>query len=458
MVKQTPADYLAPEVLARSDFTRACGDRDLGEVLRLAKQWGGVGFTASHLARRCELTVSRVQDYINGRVQAQRVEVFERVAEGLHIPGAMFDLAPRPWEASVDQSGTGNGAGLSAPSTKDGESSVLRRDFVKLGASVAATALAGSAAAVPSRSAGSRIGSSTVATLRANMARLRPLDDHLGGADTYRLYVAEVERTAGLLKSASFSGATRQELLALFAEQAQQAGWAAFDAGWQREAQQLYERSFTAAREAHDAALAGNSLALRAYQALSNGSVAVELTDKSCSIAANGVHPAVKSLLYQRGAWTYAVTGDAHKAARALGLAEDALSDTKVDAPAPDWASWAHNTIELQIMAGRCWTELHKPLRAVPALEAAMADYGDSHARDKALYLSWLADAYLDGGEVEAATAVTDHALTLATAVASSRPHQRLGAVLDRFEQHETEPGVSDLLARRPLNPVQVGG
>jgi hypothetical protein len=85
-------------VFARPDFAVACANRDLGSVLRLAKRWGGVGFSASHLARRCGLTVSRVQDYVSGRIQAQQVGVFERVADGLHIPGVMFDLGPRPWE------------------------------------------------------------------------------------------------------------------------------------------------------------------------------------------------------------------------------------------------------------------------------------------------------------------------------------------------------------------------
>ena len=53
-------------------------------------------------------------------------------------------------------------------------------------------------------------------------------------------------------------------------------------------------------------------------------------------------------------------------------------------------------------------------MRAVPVLESALARYDDSHARDKALYLSWLADAYLDAGEVERAAAVTSHALASA--------------------------------------------
>ena len=455
MARQRPADHLPREVLDRPDFAQACAERDLGGVLRLAKKWGGVGYTASHLARRCELTVSRVQDYVNGSIQAQRIEVFERVADGLRIPGAMFDLAPRSWEdeAGCDRP-SGPGSEAACP-TEDGDDPVLRRDFVKLGAGVAASALTPGLAGIPSRTSGTRVGSSAVDALRANMARLRPLDDHLGGADTYPFYAAEVEKVDTLLKTGSYSGAIRLDLLRLFAEEAQQAGWAAFDADRHQDAEHLYERSFGAAREAGDTALIANAFALRSYQLLSTGTIRTDLSDKSIGIAARSVHPAVKSLLYQRAAWTYAVAGQSEQVSRALGHAEEALTATNGE-PAPAWAAWAHNATELRIMAGRCWAELHKPLRAVPAMEAAMAEYDDSHARDKALYLSWLADAYLDADEIESATSATNHALDLAGNVGSARPSVRLGAVLDRFEQYRSASGVPDLLARRPVDPLQI--
>lgn len=458
MARQRPADYLPAHVLERPDFMEACARRDLGEVLRLAKQWGGVGFTASHLARRCELTVSRVQDYINGRVHAQRVEMFERIADGLHIPGAMFDLAQRSWEIGAYQRQPIATASDTETSDVEEDASVLRRDFMKLGAGMAITSVTAQLPGTPSGAAGNRIGISTVAELRGNIARLRLLDDHLGGGDTYRLYLAEVNKTASLLDDGSFSAATRRELLTLFAEQAQQAGWAAFDAGWHGEAQRLYQRSFSAAKEADDAGLAGNALALRSYQLLAHGTAATDLTDKSFSVAAGNVHPAVKSLLYQRGAWTYAVAGQAEQAARALGQAEEALSVGDDGTPGPDFAVWAHDPTELRIMVGRCWTELHRPLRAVPALEAAMVQYHDSHARDKALYLSWLADAYLDAGEAEPAAAAVSRALDLSGSVASARPQQRLAAVMGRLEAYKRSPVVADLLARAPLNPVEIRG
>ncbi|MFG2481697.1 hypothetical protein ACGFSI_02855 [Streptomyces virginiae] len=80
----------------------------------------------------------------------------------------------------------------------------------------------------------------------------------------------------------------------------------------------------------------------------------------------------------------------------ALGVAEEAIHEHS-DEPGPDWAYWV-DLDEIAIMTGRCWAELHRPLRGIPALEDALARYDDTRARDKALYLSWLAAAYLDAG------------------------------------------------------------
>jgi hypothetical protein len=99
MHRYRPSDFLPAEVLNRTDFSDACADRDLGAVFGIAIKFGA-GFTPSHLARRCEMTVSKVQDYVNGRTLAQSIIVFERVADGLHIPGHKFGMAHRPWEDS----------------------------------------------------------------------------------------------------------------------------------------------------------------------------------------------------------------------------------------------------------------------------------------------------------------------------------------------------------------------
>src|SRR5258708_5362003 len=102
MTRYRPPDFLPPEVISRADFAGACARRDLGAIFAIATKWGGAGFTKSHIARRCEMSVGRVRDYIEGSKQAQSIEVFERVSDGLHIPGAMLGISRRPWEKPDD--------------------------------------------------------------------------------------------------------------------------------------------------------------------------------------------------------------------------------------------------------------------------------------------------------------------------------------------------------------------
>jgi hypothetical protein len=49
------------------------------------------------IARRCELTPSRVGEVIAGRRQLLHMDVVERIADGLRIPGHMLGLAGRSW-------------------------------------------------------------------------------------------------------------------------------------------------------------------------------------------------------------------------------------------------------------------------------------------------------------------------------------------------------------------------
>lgn len=115
-------------------------------------------------------------------------------------------------------------------------------------------------------------------------------------------------------------------------------------------------------------------------------------------------------------------------------------------------------------MTGRCWAVLHRPMRAIPALERALAEFDDTYARDKALYLSWLADAYFDANEVEQACATAVTAVRLAGGAGSIRPGQRLDSVLNRLEPHADLPCVVELRAlaaemsrRPPTGPATPG-
>ncbi|MFF7197989.1 hypothetical protein ACFZAM_30335 [Streptomyces sp. NPDC008079] len=184
-----------------------------------------------------------------------------------------------------------------------------------------------------------------------------------------------------------------------------------------------------------------------AYQTVAGDRKAgVEIAARSCRTLTPDAPAGVRALLHERLAWACAVAGLATEAEKALSRAEEALADLGA-APQPDWVAWVDSN-ELQIMSGRCWSELRRPLRAVPVLEAALAGYDDSHARDKALYLSWLAASYLTAGEIEQAAKVTGRALDLANGVASVRPKQRLAPFVERLARHRDVAAVADVLEK----------
>jgi tetratricopeptide (TPR) repeat protein len=292
---------------------------------------------------------------------------------------------------------------------------------------------------------GERIDSQVPTQLRRRTARLRRLDDLLGGGDTYRVYLGEFHCTKALLRESTYTEATGKALLSVLAEQAQQAGWAAFDAGNHNDARGLYEASHQAATEAQDASLAGNALIFLAYLNVeTDPQAAVSVAVEGCRTAGPDAPAGVRTLLHERLAWAYAVAGNAAETERALRTAEAALSELG-GARQPDWVSWVDRS-ELQIMTGRCWTQLRRPLRAVPVLEHVLARFDDAHARDKALYSSWLAESYLAAGEVEQAAKVTGQVLALSAGVASVRPRRRITPVLRELAAYRDVPQVAEVL------------
>ncbi len=105
MARYRPPDYLPREVLERPDFISACERRDLGDILAIAIKWGGQGFSYSHVGRCCKMGITQIHDYIDHKREPLKIEIFERVADGLHIPGEMIGLTRRVWE--TDEGATG---------------------------------------------------------------------------------------------------------------------------------------------------------------------------------------------------------------------------------------------------------------------------------------------------------------------------------------------------------------
>nr|MDT0666199.1 helix-turn-helix domain-containing protein [Micromonospora sp. DSM 115978] len=87
-------------LLARDDFRTACGARDFAAVFRLMKKYDGA--SQDRIASPVDgLTQSRVSRIMRGEDRIASLDLIERIADSLRVPGGYFRLAPRPWEASA---------------------------------------------------------------------------------------------------------------------------------------------------------------------------------------------------------------------------------------------------------------------------------------------------------------------------------------------------------------------
>ncbi|ETA04000.1 putative kinase [Frankia sp. CcI6] len=92
---------VSPELLARADMAEALRTRDFGAAFLLMRKWDHV--SQDRIASSIEgFSQSRVSRIASGKARVEDVDVIERIADGLHIPGIMIGLAPRPWESGTE--------------------------------------------------------------------------------------------------------------------------------------------------------------------------------------------------------------------------------------------------------------------------------------------------------------------------------------------------------------------
>lgn len=307
----------------------------------------------------------------------------------------------------------GTGGRFLARLEQDGE--VRRRAFFGL-----------AGALLSSGESPSRIGLPDVERLRSRFARLRGLDSHLGGNDTLHLYLSELARTESLLNLGTYTSNTRTSLVTLIGEQAQQAGWAAFDAGSLSTATDLYEYSRRAANEVGAADLALNAEIQLAY---ARPDAPVPSLD---AIPRHGHAPVTTAMLKSRVGLALAMRGSPRQALTAIDQAVESLGKAPVGSSAPHWAAWLDET-ELAIARGRIYGALRRPRQAIGVLGNVLPGYPDRWSRDKALYSLTLAEAYAQIGELEQAATTAADAIDLAGQTSSVRPTTQAQKVVVRL-------------------------
>lgn len=297
--------------------------------------------------------------------------------------------------------------------------------------------------------AGARTGANTVAHLSARVHALRLADDVLAGGDLLAPAFRELDTALRIYRESAHTEEAGRALLSIVGEFAQIAGWVASDAGQHDRAADTYRLGIGAAREAGDGTLESNLIGSLAYQTTNVGDPAEGVALAQAAVAAAGpdAPPRARALAWDRVAWAHARAQDAQPAMRALGEASAALAAHGGERE-PAYVYWV-DAGELQIMEARAYTELRRPLRAVPLLVDVLGRYDKTHTRELALYLSWLAVALADANEPEEAAAAAGRMLQLSAEVTSERTAQRAAVVLTRLETYRDVPAVRELLLGR---------
>ncbi|MFF8650435.1 helix-turn-helix domain-containing protein [Streptomyces griseoluteus] len=293
---------------------------------------------------------------------------------------------------------------------------------------------------------GRRIGATTVEGLAARVHGLRLADDVLSGGDLIAPAFRELRAAIRLYRESEHSEDTGRGLLAQIGELGQIAGWIASDAGRGAEAERAYRLGISAAWQAGDGVLVAQLASSLGYHLSNNGREreGLDLTRAAVAEAGPDAPAVTRALFLDRLAWAHTHAGEAQPALRALGEAHAAV-DTADGPPAPSWAYWVSRE-ELEIMDARVFTELRRPLRAVPLLQDVLGRYDATHAREVALYRSWLAVALADANEPEQAAEEARQVIHTSGDLSSERTAARARAVLHRLKEYDHVPEARDVL------------
>ncbi|MDA3624235.1 helix-turn-helix transcriptional regulator [Saccharopolyspora sp. WRP15-2] len=280
--------------------------------------------------------------------------------------------------------------------------------------------------AVHTRS-GRKVSESLASELEQRVIELRHLDDVVSCRDLLPAITKELGEAEQLVSTASFKEPVGRRLFVAVGELSQLAGWVASDAGEYARAQRFYMSGVGAAREARDRVLGSQLLSSLSYQIANIGDPAeAALLARTAVMGAESATPAVRALLLERVAWASARARETDATWRALDAVDDSF-EQRGDGE-PEWVYWL-NRNEIDVMAGRCMIELGRPNDAEPLLANAIANYPPEHAREVALYLTWLAESHARAGDLDAARQAIQRARSYAETVSSARTDLRLEAV-----------------------------
>ena len=467
-------NILSPNVLARADLQRSLREHDFAEAFRIIKTWGGMSQNA--IANACGLTPGKVSTIMKGSAQVTSFEVLARIADGLHIPGGMLNLAPRPWETRDDRPAApvdappiaGQDTPWQADVTVALANQLTRSDLTMdrrtLARALATTAVTGSAlldalegwmhpaaSGIPARRPG-RLGERDVDHLEHTAKAFRQWGHQFGGGLRRKAVLGQLAEVSALLDEHQ-APAVETRLYRVMAQLAGSAASMAWDSGLQRRAQDYYQLSLRAAHAGGDRLWGANVLAGMARQMLYTGrpADALELIRLAQDGARSEAGPRVRAMLHTREAWALAALGRTAAFKRATEQARTALANNGDDEP--HWIAY-FGEAEIAGTTGGRLLELARQDphahadAAAEQIQHALATRSPDAGRSRALDHIGLAETYFLAGDVVAAAEQTHTAVDAAERVHSGRVRAGLADLYQYTVGHGASRGVREARAR----------
>ncbi|MEU2855122.1 hypothetical protein AB0K71_31070 [Streptomyces syringium] len=422
MIEPRRTKELPASLLTDPEMIDACRRRDFTRVFRLVKTRAGI--YPSMIARQCYLTPSRVGEVIAAKRQLLNMDVIERIADGLRIPGHMVGLARRPWETPAAPAEAERG-------TRD---SVTRPVEFK-----AFTGLPGvEVDSVLALAAGGDPSPSTLQSLRTSIEDYWRRDDEHGGETLRPAVIGQLRYVEGLLKDRRPTP-IQHGLYGIAAELARLTGWTYFDARQFHQARAYFSEALQLAREIDDHLFMANVLACMSlqatYQDKPGDALALVSAAQDSACAARDTTSRVRAMLAMREAFAHATLGDRRGTHTAIFEAHNQFGNVRPDDPDPAWVTYFDEP-KLIVDTGIAHGRLGEAAIAEPLIAEALERENPSNQRGRAFHAFWLARTQLQRGEIDQACQTATEALAWASAVTSERVARHLRELYEQLAPH----------------------
>jgi transcriptional regulator with XRE-family HTH domain len=461
---------VAAALLGDRRMMEACSTHDVQMMIRLMRSRGA---SLRGLASVTGMSPGRIYEYEAGVRQPIGFEVFERISDGLRIPGRYLRLADRPWEEAeiIDVSRNVDDLDRWVPSrTVEAISLFTRRDLMltrRDATKAIATLTVGTPLIecverwlapeheMPSRNPLGNIGTKEIERIEQATHLFREWDDHFGGGLRRKAVVGQLNEVADLLRDSHASDITRR-LFRAMAHLAETAAMMSWDSGMHVAAQRYYILALRASKEAKEYAFGANILASMARQLLYMGCPddALELIRLAQDGAKGRAARAVWSMLHTREAWAYAKLGRVQAFRRATGQAEEALAgaDRSED---PHWIRYFDEAELAGVTGGRLLDiarerpgHIAYARDAETLIDRALKLRRPESMRSSSLDQAGLAQSYFLQRELEQAVSAGHKAIYLAEQTQSDRVRVQMEDLYQLAVPHRFEPHVRDFTER----------